>query len=311
MLTLVLLSGCSLMGQKNGNVINNGTTKSAQETIREAQSKLYDQEMQQGNVVGSLALDMTAQEGAFKAGAKFDASFDMEVTGNEKINILLTIDGEGNAPDVAGNINLDMNIITVAKDLFLNVKTLNLSAPDQPELQQQIQAMITPYLGKWWKFPLEATGMEFNALLRSNMTPEQDKALRDLLAKTDLFTVTQDHGMTKINGKDVHHYTTDLHEDNAVVFAKEVAKIMNEAEPSLAEMEELKNELVKLNLISELWIGHGDSYIYQMNLKANIDEPEQQAKGTLYGEMNFDPSKKATITAPEGAQDFVLPGGTM
>lgn len=300
--TLLLLGGCTWFGaQPQGQP----GTSAEQQVMREMQAKIQDREMKSGNVTGKVSLDLKGKESG-KFTISVDSDFDVAKKGDEKVKLTLAAEGEMNAQGVSGKGNAKLDFDVFPKTIYLNLGEIKVDSDKDPTLKQTVDMMISPYVGQWWKMDLPegVNPFETTSAQNSNVTPDQEAKIKELVKKSDFFTVDKNYGNEKINGVDTYHYGIKLNEDGMVNFAKETAKIM-EKPMSADDEKKMREGLKKMKLEGELWIGVQDKYIYKTNLTVAAKDEEQNMDMNFKFELTLDPNKSVSITEPSGAQDLM------
>jgi hypothetical protein len=304
--TILLFSSCSLFG---GGV-------APEQNVRSMQSKLWGREMKSGNIMGTLAVDMTfpnaetSKTEQVKFSLATNGDFDIATKGDEKVKVNLSFDLNTKTPEgnpASGKMAIDF--IYLMKKLYLNLKDLQVNLPEF----EQYKSFIAPLKNNWYFIDTSKANNPVKAevpiSIENKLTPEQEAKIKELLSKTDLFKVTKDLGNTTLNGVEVYHYTVALDKNSIIPLMKEVSLIINE--PFTSENEkEVQDGLQKIeNMSGEMWIGVKDTNLYRLMGSIAINNPNEKSTGTISIDLTFDPNKTVSIQAPTGAKDLIEEAG--
>jgi hypothetical protein len=263
----------------------------------------------------SLAANMASKDNSdninFNLGAdvKFDRAND-----NRKADIDIKLDGSLNAGGKTLDGNFDLNLITLGQDFYLNLADFKSSDPSMDSFKTAVQ----PYIKKW-----EHLGSDFIPANIKKLQTKDDKStkeesdLKDLFIATNLFTISKEYGVEKLNGESVYHFGIKLDKNGVADYIKKasvingVAKTDQEVTDAVTFVDSVKN--------IELWIGAKDYYLYKGVLNISGVTPAADAvnpdgtKAANKGDVNTDISLTYTaksyntetnIVAPTGFEEF-------
>jgi len=298
-LTILLFSSCSLFG---GGV-------APEQNVRSMQSKLWGREMKSGNIMGTLAVDMTfpnaetSKTEQVKFSLATNGDFDIATKGDEKVKVNLSFDLNTKTPEgnpSSGKMAIDL--IYLMKKLYLNLKDLQVNLPEF----EQYKSFIDPLKNNWYFIDTSKANNPVTAevSIENKLTPEQEAKIKELLSKTDLFKVTKDLGNTTLNGVEMYHYAVALDKNSIIPFMKEVSPIIKE--PFTSENEkEVQDGLQKMDMSGEMWIGVKDTNLYRLMGSIAMNNPSEKSTGTISIDLTLDPNKTVSIQAPAGAKDLM------
>ncbi len=225
---VLLLCGCRRAGElPPGEVLRRSTAASAQ-----LQSVQYDVtiDLDMRNplmaVLGKAALHGTL------AGGGQDAAFSATVNGS------LAKPGQP-----ATTLQMIADVVNEAQNSYVFVHTL--AVQPEPLLLGGSQAM----LGRWWKIPRE--GGQFPS---QPLTPDP----QFLRAQAAVVTVTKDHGLERINGRDAYHYTVAIDPDRLLALLQSTAE--QHGKPFDAAV--TRAQILQYDAKGDLWIAE-DSFLVQ------------------------------------------------
>ncbi len=310
-LSLVVLSGCNLFGGQGGTSSGGKpSSEDPKQVLRMVQEKLQNRDMKEGSVKGNVKVKADAgTQGSFDATFALDTKFNIGTKGQEKVWLDLALSGSGKGQGQSGEGNAKAQLFLTAANLYAKLIEFSVKSPEQPQLEQQIAPFVQLYAGKWFKLPLPQNPFEMEGQ-SGTLTPDQEAKIKDLVKKSDLFDITKDHGVEKLNNKDVRHLSVKLNAKNVGTFAKQVGEITGStvSDTEVKALEEALNKNVTLD--GELWVGESDKYVYKVKINMNTTDPASQAKVTVTAEMEVNPENPGNLEEPKDAQPLPL-GGMM
>lgn len=295
---VLIFSGCSLFG--------GGTpAEKPADVLRSMQSKIQDREMKSGNVMGTLAFDVSGADTKGTFTVKVDTDFDVAKKGDEKVRLSLDLSGNGSSSTagVSGEGSLKADLMVFPAMLYAKLNELKVMSKEQPELQQQVDAMAKLYAGQWWKLDLPQSPFDMKSNSSSPLTADQESKMKDLVKNSDLFTVVKDYGTETMNSVQTYHYGVELNQEGIVKFAKDASVIMEKTFTADDE-QQLRDGLKKASLTGEVWVGAQDKFVYKVKATVNAANADSGMMTKVSGEMTVNPNKAVTVTAPTDAKDI-------
>lgn len=308
---MLVVAGCSFGGQ-SGTGSSSGGGKAAGEdpkqVLRTMQDKAQNREMNKGSVNGKVTVDLSSAEGKGTFSLDLNSKFNIEKKDDEKVMLGLKLNGSGDAQGMKGSGNAALDMLITAKTFFGRLNELKVTADQQPELQQQLDLLVKPYMNQWFKIPLPQNpfAMETQS---SGLTKDQEDKIKEEVKKTDFFTVEKDNGVVKVNGVDTRELKLKLNVDNTANFAKKVGEITGKTVTD-SDLSEFKEAMKKITFEGTVNIGAADYYLYKVSMNIAFQDPNSQANVKITGELTVDPKDPGALTEPADAKEFPV-GGMM
>lgn len=136
-----------------------------------------------------------------------------------------------------------------------------------------------------------------------NQQAIQQEAMR-LAQEYPIFSVSENYGLARVEGRPVYHYGLTLDMENVMVVLNELqAAFPDDLQGQLPSVEEFAQVTDALqNTTFEIWINRGNHHINQIRFTADISEESIGAQGSFIFEMRFkNIGKSLTIEAPTDA----------
>jgi len=175
----------------------------------------------------------------------------------------------------------------------------------------------------------EANIQSINLQTQTGYNAEIVNKIQELFAKSDMFSVENNFGNTKIDGKDVYHYLVKIEKEKMKEFLKQAFQIaLSQNQNNASE----QTQAIAINLVeasinsiadiigdinTEMWIGKRDYMLYQAKMNRTIDlgllsENPFPANQIVidYNLINSNFGKPIVITEPESSQkveDVLIP----
>jgi len=257
--------------------------------------------------VTSGQVDITAsmkgnngEEGLSFSG-EIDLAFDKSEKGNRKMDLGVDVSGNMQAADKILDGDLDLNFITVDQEYYIKLNALESS----DESLTAVQPFVKIYLGKWLHIAEDFIPQDIRELQDEDAAMElKKKQLEDLFVDTDLFTVTKEYGIEKLNGQNVYHYGLAVNMDGFKEYISKAA-IIDGRELTAQEVEEAVKILSYIKE-AELYIDTEDYYILK-SVFLFSGEALAEAGANLTVEIiveGSDYNKSIDITAPKDSEEF-------
>ena len=201
--------------------------------------------------------------------------------------------------DFSGDLNLDLR--TVAKEVYFRLVTLNL---ENNEEFSQIAPLIQAYTGKWLHVGKDFIPEDLQGLQEKDAeTLAKEERLKDLFVETHLLDVTKDYGIETVNGKKVYHYALAFNPEGVREYVTKAALIEGEemAQEDLSEIGKIADYIDSM----EMWIGQEDYNLYKMETR--LEGPVTQAGGQVSIEVTLEGAgynEDLAISAPEEFDEF-------
>lgn len=253
-----------------------------------------------GHVEGTA----TARGGDGTNDLKFDGAmqltFDKKDSQKQKFDFHVALSGALKATEKSLSGELDLNFIGLEKEYYAKLNKLSTS----DDSMKQLQPFVDQYKGKWLKISEDFIPENIRNMQTQDETVKlKRQQLEDLFVKTNLFDVTKEYGVEKLNGRSVYHYGLTPNMDGFKDYMAKAA-IIDGRELTTQEIE----DAVKvLNYIkdAELWIDVDDYYILKSLFRFSGEAINQNSN--LEVELDVtgsDFNKSVTVQAPQGAEDF-------
>lgn len=258
---VLLLCGCRRAGGlPPDDVLRRSTAASSQ-----LQSVQYDVTIDLDMNNPLMALSGNAKMSGTLAGGGQDAAFSAVVNGT------MTRTG-----GVAMTLQTTADVVSEAQNSYVRVHTL--AVQPEPTLFRGSQAMLE----RWWKIPREPGQFPSQPL-----TPDP----QFLRAQAAVVTVTEDHGLERLNGGDAYHYTVAIDPDRLVQLMQSTAQQGGKPFDAASA----RAQILQYDATGDLWID-ADSFLVQ-RLAWSVTAKTPQGK-TPTMRLRFDASLKNHNSAP-------------
>lgn len=266
--------------------------------INKAKTAIVD--ISSGHVVAAATAKGGNGTDGLNFDGKLDLAFDKKDETKQKADLHLTLTGDLKSAEKNLNGELDFNFVTLEKQYY--AKLNKLSTSDQS--LTQFQPIIDLYKGKWLRI-----AEDFIPENIRNMQTEDEAAklkqqkMKDLFVETNLFDVTKEYGVEKLNGRNVYHYGLSVNMDGFKDYMAKAA-VIDGRELTTQEIEEAVKILDYIK-VAEIYVDTDDYYVlkavFQFSGEALNQGSNLVIQVTVDG-SNFNES--VTVKAPEGAEEF-------
>lgn len=228
-------------------------------------------------------------------------SFDKSDKMNGMFDLHVALSGDMQSEDKTLDGDLDVNFVTLNKEYYVKLNQLNSS----DESLQTMVPFIDLYSGKWLRVAEDFIPENIRNLQGEDEIMElKRKQLEDLFVETELFTVTKEYGIEKLNGSSVYHYGIGVNIDGFKDYITKAA-VIDGRELTMQEVEEAVRVLSYIES-AELYIDSKDYYIlksvFHFSGEALAAEGADLSVELVVEGSDF--NKTMDIKAPEGAEDF-------
>jgi len=259
-------------------------------------------EIQSGSV--EISADMTGNNGS-EENITFDGdveiTFDKTNEENKKLDLHVDVSGDIQVTEKAIEGDLDFNFITLNKQYYVMLNEFNSS----DESMKSIEPFINMYLGKWLRIAEDFIPENIRELQGQDeaMLLKQEK-FKELLLKTELFTVSKEYGVEKLNGESVYHYGIEVNLEGFKDYITKAA-VIDGRELTIQEVDEAVAILAYIKG-AELYIDTDDYYILKavFNFFGEGINEEGANVDVAIVINGGDYDEDVTIEIPEGAEDF-------
>lgn len=289
--TMSLAGGCALLGGEE-------PQKPAEDVVRESITNL-------SNVTsGSYELTMKGTAVGSPGQTPENINFDGSIAG-------LFDNKDPKKPQftmkLGGTLSLDAEEAqAVDVELRLDKANLYVNLTKLPDLGDSIpKEMVAAFANKWWQIAIpEGTfdQLPIGGQDETTMTPEQ-KALKELVDKTEFFKDLKFEGNDTVDGTDCYHYVGSLDKDSIKTFLTEASKIQNQTmtETDLQNIDAFFNSTTAP---SDIWIDSSNMTLKKFGTKIVV-APENSGSLTMeFAFMVGDLDKEITVEVPAGATLF-------
>lgn len=258
------------------------------------------EEVLQESARASQTVESAAYDGSISFSTKFEevliASFDVAIQGTFQSSAKqahFTVNGGGKMADGDGESSLQGNVEVILagqNEMYVHIHDVSV----EPEDGLMRQEMIDKVKGSWWQLPPDPQAQD----LPTSVTPDP----RLLQAQTQVVVVTNDHGLTKLDGHDVYHYDVSIDPDKLIAYLKQSVP---EGQDASEDEAQLRDMLSRTDVLGTMWID-AQSYLPRKVQWKIAKKPNQPgATYTLEVTMAFtDHNAVAPITPPAESQLF-------
>lgn len=250
----------------------------------------------------SLAVKMSGTDSTDKVSLnmKLDAKVDYndKTKGATDFNIEASGNMKASGKLLSGDIGL--NLRTIGKELYFNLTKFSSSDPSA----KSIQTVLQPYEKKWQHLASDFIPQSVQTMLNKDEdTLKKEKQLKELFVNTNIFDITKEYGVEKLNGNKVYHYGISFNKNGLKEYIKKASKINGREMTSV----EVDNAVKFADSISkmELWIGAKDYYLYKGTVDFSAKDTTKSTTSDIsvtYTAKSY--NKNLKITAPSDYKEF-------
>jgi len=251
------------------------------------------------DVSASMEGDNGAEDMTFLG--DLELTFDKSDLEDQKADLHLDISGNMQVDEKTIGGSLDFNFITLSKAYYVMLNKIETSDDSLKEMEP----FINLYLGKWLRIEdtiIPEDIREFQG--QDEAMKLKQKQLEDLFVETELFTVSKEYGIEKLNGQSAYHYGLEVNINGFKDYITK-ASVIDGRELTAQEVEESVKILSYVKEI-ELYIDTDDYYVLKAVLLFS-GEALVETGANLNVEIvveGSDYNKSVKIEAPKDAEDF-------
>jgi len=156
----------------------------------------------------------------------------------------------------------------------------------------------------WYKVDLNTMIAADDSLIKKEVDPKKEKALRKLVAKTNFLQIVEDKGRVDLDGRQVYDYVVKPNKKEILDFFKGSTKIMdgrNLTELEISDLEKTLADIEKAKI--EIWVGASDSLLYKTVISTELATDNEKSVYDIVLKLDK-MNQKVEIKEPADAKDF-------
>jgi hypothetical protein len=277
----------------------NKDMESPKAVMQKAKEAIVD--VRSGQVQFTASMQGNNGEGDLVFSGALDLAFDKSDESDAKADLHVDLSGNIQAAEQNLDGDLDFNFITVGNEYYVRVNEFQTN--DQS--LQPIVPFINLYADKWLRIDEEIIPQNIRELQGQDQAMElKRQQLEGLFIDTELFTVSKEYGVEKLNGRRVYHYGLQVNMDGFRDYVSRAA-VIDGRELTMQEVEEAIQVLSYLR-DAELYIDAENYYIlksvFRFSGEALAEESANLDVEIVVEGSDF--NKSVRVEAPEDAEDF-------
>ena len=268
--------------------------------MTKAKQALVD--LQSGQVMTDITMEGVNGTEELSLTSGIEVSFDNSDTENMKVDLHVNASGSAKFEEKLLEGDLDFSFIGLDKQYYIKLTKLE----SNDETLTAMKPFIDMYSGKWLRIAEDFIPEDIRDLQgQDEEVKRKQQQLQELFVKTELFTVTKEYSVEKLDGEKVYHYGVSVNPDGFRDYVTKAA-IIDGRELTTQEIDEALAILDYFDE-AELYISTDNYYVLKSVLRFSGKASAEEDSGDLNLEVvveGSDFNKSVDINAPADAEDF-------